>query len=231
MTTATQLFLGSSESGPALCFYCAGRCETINPSSQFVKSSFTGMDTTTNSPWVCSGCVAAMNEKATIQLIDGTIRDNQKVRGYSWVITNKTRVAATKAHRSQLTHVCTVPPYPPFVICISESGQKHLLYRAVVNQDFRVITVTLEGERISYAPHELIDRLRFCRMVCAATGKPALSEPQMTQSTMMRIVEHFDHPHVLTDWLDVRFEPLTRLAVFLCPPKEECLHEFPASTD
>lgn len=227
--TAPQLFAGIGPAGAETCFYCGGSCEPIHSASEIVKKSFTGLDTVTLSNWVCPGCVDSMQEKCDIVQIDGERRRGQKIRGYSWVITSKEKHACTKSHRERLQRLCINPPEPPFVICISDSGQKHLLYRAVVNASRELVTVTLEGEAITYQTHELVARIDLCKRVAAATGKPALKEI-MSPQTQMRIVEHYESAEFLAAWLDCFSEPLTRLAVWLCPPKDECLHEFPAVT-
>ena len=216
--TAPQLFAAVGPAGGETCFYCGGSCEPIHPASKIVKKSFTGLDTVTLSDWVCTGCVESMNEKASIVMLDGVKRSGQKIRGYSWIITREGRTAATKSHREQLKGLCVDPPQPPFVICISDSGQKHVLYRAVVNASRERVTVTLEGEAITYQPPELMQRIELCKQVAAATGKPAMKEPMSPQS-QMRIVEHFQSESVLAAWQDCFSEPLTRLAAWLCPPK------------
>jgi len=226
--TASQLFACVAPIGNETCFYCGGACEPLYLASKVVKKSFTGLDTVTLSDWVCTGCVEAMNEKADIVLLDGSQRSGQKVRGYSWVITAAGRRAATKSHREQLLKLCVDPPKPPFVICITDSGQKHLLYRAVVNASRDVVTVSLEGESITYEPSQLVERIELCKQIAAATGKPAMKEPMSPQS-QMRIVEHFESEHVLSSWQQVQNEPLTRLAVWLCPAKDECLIAYPAA--
>lgn len=223
--TATQLFAGYEPTGEEVCFYCCGRCEPTHPASKIVKSSFTGRDTVSLSKWVCPGCIDAMDEKRSIVMIDGVMRDGQKTRGYSWVIAGYGRRAATKSHREQLLQICLNPPDPPFVICISDSGQKHLLYRASVNRSRNVITVSLEGELISYQPAQLLERLELCKMVCAATGKPALKE-RLEPQAQMRVVEYYETEEVLSQWLACCFDPVTRLAAWLCPHKSECENEY-----
>lgn len=225
--TAPQLFARYEPQGGETCFYCGGQCDQTHAAKDVVKSSFTGLDTVTLSNWVCVGCVDAMQEGIDLQLIDGTRKTNQKTRGYSWIITGTDRKACTKAHRVELLDACINPPSTPFVVCISDSGQKHLLYRAVVNHSRDTITVTLEGEAITYQPRELIQRLELCKQIAAATGKPAMKEPMSTQ-TQMRIIEHYESDHVLAAWQALHNESLTKLAVWLCPAKDECLIDYPS---
>lgn len=226
LVTAPLLFARVNAAGSQRCFFCAGLCDETIAAADFVKSSFTGLDTVTLSRFVCAGCVASQDEDATIVLPDGETRTGQKTRGYSWVFDHHKRTACTKAHREWIMQQCLNPPETPYVICLTDSGQKHLLYRAVVCCSRDRITATLEGERIDYSPAELTGRMRICRMIAAATGKPALKETLSPQS-QMRIVEHHESEEPLAAWLAVQNEPLSRLAAWLCPAKEECLNEFP----
>lgn len=224
----TQLFAGMNPVGSRHCFYCGGKCaegQSI-PASEHVKKSFTSRDTVAGGDLVCLGCVAAMDERATIQLADGTVREKQKVRCYSWVITHDKPIAATKSHRQWLLETCLSPPEPPFVIMLSDSGQKHLLYRAAVCHSREVITITLEDQRITYTPDELRERLLLCKKIAAATGKPAILESP-SPSAQMRVLEHFADESLLADWLSVREHPLTRLAAWLTPASKECQIDFP----
>ena len=230
--TAPQLFglaVGLPERGDSCrCFFCVGKCGPETPASDFVKSSFTSLDTVGLSPYVCQGCIASQSERSTIRLLDGTIRESQRVRCYSWVITATSAIAATKSHRAQLLSLCLNPPEPPFVICLADSGQKHLLYRAPVCRDRSRIVVSLEGVPVWYYAPELADRVQLCKAMAAVVGKPALSEP-LPASLAMRVVDRYDSDEFLDRWLKLRQDPLTALAIWLCPPKEECEREFPGN--
>lgn len=220
----------SFRSGPHLCFYCGARCSDANLSSQFVQKTFTAIDTVAaaGSSFVCDGCVIALRESATITLADGERRTGQKTRCYSWLFNRDGARAATKGHRSQIASFCLTPPAPPFVICLSESGQKHLLYRAVVCHSQDEVTATLEGEAIHYRPSDLDSRLATCKMLAAVVGKSALSEP-LGASRGMQLVSRYGETAamcLLTEWTAVRDEALTRLALFICPGKDECEREY-----
>jgi hypothetical protein len=226
--TATQLFAGYSPPADAKerCFYCAGRCDARHKSVDIVKSSFTALDTVTRSDFVCDGCIDAFNERATVTLLDGEVRTEQKTRLYSWIVYGGKRYAATKAHRAQIAKLCLNPPMPPYIISLADSGQRQLLYRARVCTGRLYATVSLEGESIAYRPEQLEQRLKLMKQVCAATGKPALLEP-ITAQTGMRVVEYFGDAEILTAWSELQADPLTKLAAWLCPPKEECQSEHP----
>lgn len=229
MVTATQLFANYNPPPDAaeICFYCAGRCDKTHKSADVVKSSFTALDTVTRSDYVCGGCIEAFNEKATVTLLDGEIRTEQKTRLYSWIVYGGKRYGATKSHRAQILELCLSPPPSPYVICLSDSGQRQLLYRASVCSGRVYAVVSLEGERIAYRPEQLAERVELMKQVCAATGKPALLEP-ITAQIGMRVVEYFGHAEILAAWSELQSDPLTKVAAWLCPPKEECQNEYRA---
>lgn len=225
MLTATQMFSGVTaipDCWTERCFFCGGRCDKAISSHSFVKKSFTRLDTVTQSPWICVGCIAVMSEDARIVLPDGVVRDKQKVRGYSWVIyPDGCKVAATKSHKAWLLEQCLYPRFVPCVISISDSGQKHLLYLAPVSFDKSNMTVSLESERISYRPIELLERVELCKRLVSVVGKPPLSEG-LTVVQKMLLVERYGGDQWLREWLRVANEPLSRLAVWLCPGKDRC---------
>lgn len=224
--TAPQLFAGYRPIGDRRCFFCDGQCDETHRSADHVKSSFTSRDTVAGGEYVCAGCVAAMNESADIEMLDGIRRTGQMVRGYSWIVTDVAR-AATKAHRELMRELCLSPPTPPFVICISDSGQKHLLYRAVVCHSREVVTVTLEGDKITYRPHDLRNRIDLAERIIACVGKIAAAEP-LTPRDGMKIVTHDEQGElILTAWLECREQSLSRLAVWLSAPKEKCIELYP----
>jgi len=173
--------------------------------------------------------VLCLREDADIELIDGVKRAGQKVRCYSWVVAGGRAIAATKAHLTHLRALCLEPPEPPFAIVLSESGQKHLLYRGAVCRSREVVTVTLEEERVTYRVPELRDRLDLVGRLVAATGKPALAEPPNVRFGMA-VLDRFPESgeQLLMTWESVREEPLSRLAAFLSASKEVCGNQYPA---
>jgi CRISPR type IV-associated protein Csf1 len=213
------------ENGTERCFYCGSACGTSYTSKQYVKDSFTSRDTVCGGDFVCAGCVQALNENATIRLPDGTVRESQKTRCYSWVFSSAGAIAATKAHREWLTGICLMPPEPPFVICLSDSGQKHLLYRSAVCHSREVITVTLEGMRVTFRPEELQERISLVVAMVAAVGKPALDSP-LTFRQQMTVVETHSTDRYLQEWNASQASPLSALALWLSPAKKEAEIEY-----
>jgi CRISPR type IV-associated protein Csf1 len=137
-------------------------------------------------------------------------------------------MAATKAHKDWLLSVCQNPPEPPFVVCLSDSGQKHLLYRSKVCFSQDVVTVTLESEPITFQPEALAERLRLAMQVAAAVGKPALVEPLSLNQQMGVLNYHgLSVESVLTEWNAVQSQPLSRLASWFCPAQKECRNDYP----
>lgn len=219
--TVPQLFRGFLEYGANRCFFCGGSCGEETLSGKFVKDSFTGLDTVTFGPFVCFGCVASQGEQSDIKMACGELRSAQKVRGYSWVITEKSRIAATKAHRLFLFDSILNPPNPPFAIVISDSGQKHLIYRSVVNWDREFFVVGLETEQIQVDRSKVVARMELVMSVCAVVGKPALTEKMSAHAGMM-LFETLGQ-EVMDRWFAVKSDPLTRLMVWLCGSRDTCL--------
>ena len=217
--------------GPQKCYYCAAPCDGTYPTSTYLKDSFTGLSGVPcpGSKSVCAGCVLCLREECRIAQLDGTFRDATvaAMRGYSWVITATSAKAGTKAHMDHLRAVCLTPPEPPFAVVLSDSGQKHLLYRGAVNFTRTTARVSLEEEVIEYRPEDLASRLSLCEKLVAATGKPALEEP-VGVSFALALSRHFpDGVELTEEWHQVRTEPLSRLAAWLVPNKERCLAKYP----
>ncbi len=230
MLTAPSLFLDHPPSGPHRCFYCGTPCGEGNPVATYVKDSFTGRNgvVARGSPWVCDGCVLCLREDAEIVQLDGECRSSQMMRGYSWLCRPGDCLAGTKRHIEQWRSLCLNPPEPPFAIVLSDSGQKHLLYRGVVNHSRDQITVTLEGDPVSFKPDQLREALLVSTKIAAATGKPALSEP-INFGIANRVMGYFQEGEAILDaWGRLSGSPLARLAAWLTPNKEVSASVYPS---
>lgn len=235
MLTASNLFAGDLHpAGPNRCVMCGSACGDEFTAELVIKDTFTARPSLPNpaSPHACRGCVEATACGVDVVMHGGEVRPGQKRFTYSWVLTAGGRVAATKAHRAWLEEVCLHPPAPPYAIVLADSGQKHLVYQARVGFDAGVAVANLEGLVVEYRPAALAERLDLCRRLAAATGKPALAErPGVGLGIALR--KHFGRGglELLRKWDAVWTAPLSRLAAWLCPPKEECLALFPAGSE
>jgi len=221
--TAPQLFAGiKNPSGDHRCFFCNGVCDETHKRKDYVKNTFTNRDIVKcpASEFVCGGCVMSLNERATINLIDGEVREQQKTRLYSWLFDSNKRTAFTKAHLSTIKQIVLNPPKPPFGIVFAISGQKQLLFRSVVAWDQSEYYVTFEEERILVNVELLKLKLADAEKLIAAIGKPALEEMNINHA--VKFFEYYEDLNLFYKWQAEAMKPLNRLAVFLSPNQKEC---------
>lgn len=233
--TASVLYAGPDHRpGAYRCYYCGAECAEEHLTKTYVKDTFTNRDIVKfpGSPYVCVGCVQSMGAgDDRMVMIDGTVKIRENARGmqprmYSWVLTESGKVAATKAHVSLLREAVLDPPDPPFSIILSDSGQKQLIFRAPVAMDQHRFPVLLEDEVIEVDPEELEARIALAGPVVAALGKPAL-QGEVGISSYIRYAEYHGNTEGLEAWLAVREHPLSRLAAWLSPNKEDSQREYP----
>jgi CRISPR type IV-associated protein Csf1 len=232
ITTACQLLalaeLGRErlDVGDQRCFFCGAACDESRPAKKKVKKTFTDWPSVANpsGDFVCAGCMLALEEKADI-----AGRSRQKRRNYTWLLTAAAATPLTKAQLDRIRAVCLNPPEPPWALTIADSGQKQLLYRTPVNHDRATVTVQLETEQVTYRPAELAARYRQALdLVQGGIGKSKLLDEYLPIGLVLRLAQVYDDADVRLDaWRRVRGEPLSRLAVFLCPgkPKEDSADE------
>lgn len=233
--TASELFSGISLPGLYRCYYCGASCDDQYRSSTYVKDTFTNRDIVKypQSLTVCQGCVDSLGlGDDAMNMIDGSIRVRENSRGmqprlYSWILTPRRRLAATKAHIALLRDAILEPPEPPFVIILADSGQKQLIFRAPIALDRLVFPVMLEDSVIEVIPDLLTERIAQAVPIVAALGKPALLG-DLSFSSWTRVQEYFGSIDLLEKWIDMRSQPLSRLAAWLSPSKEEAQIEYPA---
>lgn len=208
--------------GQYSCFYCGASCAEGHPVKQYVKGSFTGWSGVANpsAEFVCGGCVASMDESATVPL-PNEVREGQRIRNYSWLVTETSAKAFTKAHVAEIRAIALNPPAPPFALIISDSGQKQLIYRAPVCLDADSPIVMLEDEPISYSIPQLRQILGLCGKLIAAVGKPPLKEP-FSFNLVRAILDTWpeEGEQLINQWQRVGASPLARLALWISDAKE-----------
>jgi len=241
MVTAPQLFaraLGAElRDGGFLCFYCGAACDDSFSTRDYVADSFTERNSVAapGSRFVCGGCVQAMrSDLDTVRMIDGSTQRPKEgatrllqVRFFSWVIAEGVALAATPAHRDLIHAACVSPPAPPFAICIAD-GNKHQLFRTPVNYSAGRVAVNCEGTRVDFHPEELIERLHLTMRIIGACGKGGdsldrLTDPLQDMSVVLQLARVYsDAADLFENWRTVRYDNLTRLAIWLCPGKDDC---------
>lgn len=206
--------------GGETCFYCgdiAGADSPLALSTSFVDWWSVARP---DSGVVCRGCALALREKIAI---DGKDKP-QKTRNYSWFVTRREAVPLTKADKRRITEILARPPAEPWALALADSGQKHLLWRTPVNFGGPAPwTVQLEETTLCYVPEALMERCRTARSVVAAVGHPGAAAAA-TATSLVRVFDEGGDAGLAAweAWLGVRHEPLSRLALFLTPSREEC---------
>jgi CRISPR type IV-associated protein Csf1 len=225
--TASELFAGDHHNpGTHKCFYCGASCDDKYKAKDYVKPTFTNRDVVKypGSEYVCAGCVESMSESATTKQIDGTIKTERSgaPRLYSWIITKNKKIACTKKHLRVLRRAVLSPPEPPFSIVLTESGQKQIIFRSIVNYDRDVFYVTLD-ERNTKVIRNRFKKYLQCAVLCsAAIGKKGLKNPE-DFFNYKSIAELYGNGDLLLEWVNYYLTPMGVLAAWLCPGKEEAL--------
>jgi CRISPR type IV-associated protein Csf1 len=230
--TASYLFAGFLEKGPYKCFYCGNDCNDKYPAKKYVGDKFTNRDVVRRpqSQYVCNCCAMANGKgKDEYEMINGEKKARQSSRGmeprlYSWVLTQKKKLAATKSHIEQLRNTILSPPNPPFSIILSDCGQKQLIFRAPVSHSRDVYEVMLEDKIITVEPAKLQGLINIAKSVCVVTGKKMLDESENINYAI-KYYSVFEDLNHYEEWLKVKDQPLAKLAAWLIPNKEECTNE------
>jgi CRISPR type IV-associated protein Csf1 len=227
MITAPQLFAGiKNTTGSEHCFYCGGICGEEHSVKKYVKDTFTNRDIVRRpgSQFICGGCVSCFEDR-DITLLNGEKRKDQWTRLYSWIFTNTTQMAATKAHLKEITAILLTPPEPPFGIVLVTSGQKQLLFRSVIAWSKDNFPVMLEDEIITVNKKELLEKISIAKIVVAAIGKPSLAE--MESNHAIRYFDYYGNLESFGLWKKEMHNPINRLALYLSPNQKECQNEHP----
>lgn len=230
---ASQLF--EHDEGSFSCYFCGSSCSGVHKTKDYVKDTFGGreMVASPSSNFVCNGCVMYIGDGYDkMDIIDGSVKLRQNKRGmaprmYSWLLTKDGKKAGTKAHIKEWRELVLNPPPPPFAIILTESGQKQLIFKAKTSFDDENYPVLLEEECIIVNKSLLLERIKLATKVSAVIGKIALTKPT-EYMYYIKYYEYFNDTIGLEDWVKVYKEPISRLAAWLCPNKEESQNEHPA---
>lgn len=196
--------------GEHRCFFCGeSACEPFKTSSGFTDWHNVPHP---DSKHICLGCAWMTDEK---RAMPGKEKP-QKTRNYGWFVRpGVDPEPVNKGSKARIREILLSPPSPPWALALPTSGQKHLLHRTPVNIDSDVHCVALETERIWYRVTELRERLALCRRVVASVGHRGAGE--LSAGVAIGLGRE-----LCGEWLEVRDEPMTRLAMYVTPSQEEC---------
>lgn len=225
---ASALF--GNVSGRHSCYLCGCGCANEYKTKEFIKSKFTNRDIAVApfSDYVCLGCVRSMLEKTNVTLADGEIRENQRARSYSWVLTESEQIAATKAHLEYLRNTILDPPVPPFAIILADSGQKHLIFRSIVNYSRDKFTVSLEESLIDIDV-TFSSQLKIVDQLSAALSKKHGDALMQSANGINKLFEYYGEDkaeELIFEYDKIKWIPSTAVAWWLALNKELAQNEY-----
>ena len=119
------------------CWLCGCETGTGHPKKKIIKPTFTDHDLATI-PWsdvVCEHCAWALSYR--------------ELRNYSILATGD---GLYHPSRPQIREVILNPPEPPFLLCVAESGQRWLHFKAYVNLTNKGFAVRMDNLNAIVSP-------------------------------------------------------------------------------
>ena len=119
------------------CWLCGCETETGHPKKKIIKPTFTDHDLAAI-PWsdvVCEHCAWALSYR--------------ELRNYSILATGDGLYHPTRA---QIREAILNPPNPPFLLCVAESGQRWLHFKAYVNLTNKGFAVRMDNFNAIVSP-------------------------------------------------------------------------------
>lgn len=226
-----DIFLGKKQTGNNQCYYCGAACGDTYSIDEYVKDTFTNFEFVKkqDSKYICEGCRAAFSTKTEVIPLCDETRENDTPRLYSWIFDSKSKIAYTKKHIDIIRNRILSGDFdPPFIVCLANSGQKHILFRCEINLDTDNFFVQLEEEKILVEREKLAEYIEIAKPVIAAIGKVAILE-ETTINHYIAVEKLLGKIEPLEKWLKIKNDNLAKLAVWLSPNKEACKNECKAS--
>ena len=146
-----------------ICRFCGSEKSGID-FNVWVKPTFTDHDLLLPGDSVCNDCLFWF-EEASADLQSRTGKDKpQRMRNYSHFVVNGEWVPLSKGDKARMLEMLTSLPFPEMA-AIADSGQKHIVFRAVRNAPgSRAGWVQFEEQRVWIEPDSL------CKLVKAIEG-------------------------------------------------------------
>lgn len=245
MKTTPELFATSHgvplNSGEHCCFFCGAPCDEQHTTKQHVAESFTERNEVAapGSSFVCVGCVECMRgDRETVRMIDGEVKlpvDKGtgkaprllQTRWFGWWITEQEALAFTPGNRVEIESLLLQSNLPScWALCIAD-GNKHQLYKTPLNHATDSLAVNCLGTLVRFGRDELQERLLLTLRMASIFGKGGdsferLMSPLCDMGVALQASQSFDRWEDLCgEWRMVRNEPLTQLAWWITPGKEE----------
>lgn len=234
--TASTLFAGEKHiSGPNSCFFCGAYCDSTFKKKDLVAKTFTNHAEVLcpNSNYVCTGCAMSVGQGPDeMVFIDGSIKKRENRRGmqprmYSWILTDKQNFAATKAHKKEIRELLIDPPKPPYSLVLSESGQKHLIFRSPVVVSEGWTTLQIEEEIVIFKNETIPGLIVLADKVSAALGARFMAEgPSMRR--YIAFAKYYDDMEILERWEKLHNTSMERLLLWLVKSQKEAKDEYPS---
>lgn len=137
-----------------VCRFCGREAEGV-AFEAWVKPTFTDHDKLLSGEVVCEACLFWFDE-ASVALAERLGRDRpQRMRNYSHFILEGQWLPLSKGDKPQMRALLTSAPFPELAV-IADSGQKHLVFRALRNAPGSVSGwVQFEDWRVFVQPDQL----------------------------------------------------------------------------
>lgn len=200
------------------CRFCGQNGQGI-AFSDWVKDSFTDWDKLQPGVIVCNSCLFWFDEQSA-ELAQRVGKDKpQKMRNYSHFMVSGQWEPVSKGNKARMRELLLSHPFPEMAV-IADSGQKHLVFRAVRNpQGSNAGWVQFEEQRVWVVPANLGALLEVVERLYATFSKGEIESGQYSGSRALKF--GLDAWQVLEQQLKrERGKPLFALAIFLAQRKE-----------
>lgn len=160
------------------CWLCGAKNVTGYPRSKVIKPTFTDSNLA-RSPWsevVCDACTWALSYRS--------------LRSYSILATSAELIHPT---RQELRDVLIDPPAPPFLIAVSQTGQKWLHLKSQVNYSRDAFKVRFEDLTVRVEPGNFASVLEFMERMLAVFSKSEIATGEYAVHRIQQFgLEQFD---------------------------------------
>ena len=207
---------------------CGGPAFKPTPKKNVIKETFTDHDKIADpkSGVVCAACAWCAAEanpdiKRLSAKADGGEETTQKARSYSWFVHEERAVYLTKSMKTRMAEMLTLGEFPQLAV-VSDSGQKHLIFRARVNPPGqRAGWVQFEEQTVWVDAEELARCLGVSRALIEMGFSKTEVETGNYGATNLRLAKNqaafFDQEKTARK---MRQSRVWALAVWLTPAKE-----------